>query len=410
MKYLILLNRKFPYKSGEAFLENEIDEISGNFDKIIIYPSDVTNKDKQTRNIKSKNVETHIVENKSLMQCKIQYLFNSVKYVFKKNSATKFKEKMFEGYFLSAAEIQAKNIISDLKQMKFTKKDTIYIYSYWLYINAKVACMIKDYFQSKNIKVATFSRAHRFDIYKENHKIGYLPQRNELLENLDHIYPCSDNGTKYLKENFQKYKNKISTSYLGTYDHGISKNEKDGKFKIVSCSRLSEVKRVNMIIEALALLKESNISLTWTHLGGGELFEEIKKEATEKLNWMEVNMLGQMSNTDVYNHYTKCPEDLFINVSSSEGLPVSIMEATSFGIPVIATDVGGTSEIVIENENGYLLEKNFSPEELANLIKKVATMEKRKYNDLRKRARRIWEEKYQAPVNYKKFSDDIIKL
>ena len=38
--------------------------------------------------------------------------------------------------------------------------------------------------------------------------------------------------------------------------------------------------------------------------------------------------------------------DLFINTSSSEGVPVSIMEALSVGIPIIATDVGGTKEIV----------------------------------------------------------------
>ncbi|MFR4320263.1 MAG: glycosyltransferase [Blautia massiliensis (ex Durand et al. 2017)] len=44
-----------------------------------------------------------------------------------------------------------------------------------------------------------------------------------------------------------------------------------------------------------------------------------------------------------------------MNVSSSEGIPVSIMEATSFGIPGIATDAGGTKEIIRDKENGVLL-------------------------------------------------------
>ena len=38
--------------------------------------------------------------------------------------------------------------------------------------------------------------------------------------------------------------------------------------------------------------------------------------------------------------------DIFINLSASEGIPVSIMDAISFGIPCIATNVGGTGEIV----------------------------------------------------------------
>ena len=410
MKYLILLNRKFPYKSGEAFLENEIDEISCNFDKIIIYPSDVSIHDKQTRNINSKNVEAHILEENSLKSRKTKYMLCAPKYILEKSSAKNIKEKAFESYFLAAAHSQANAIIKDLEKINFKKRDKIYLYSYWLYINAKVACILKDYLKKKGLKVVVFSRAHRFDIYKENHKLGYIPQRKELLENLNHVFACSDNGAQYLRGNYPKYKEKISTGYLGTYDRGKSPRKANDKFRIVSCSRLSEVKRVNLIIEALSNLKDANLNLSWTHLGGGELYEQLKEEASSKLNWMEVNMPGQMSNTDVYNHYLNNRVNLFINVSSSEGLPVSIMEATSFEIPVIATDVGGTSEIVIEGENGYLLRENFKPEELSELIKKIAAMNKTEYNKLRKNARKIWETNYQAKVNYEKFSNEILKM
>ena len=47
MKYLILIDRKFPYKTGEAFLENEINEISKFFDKIVIFPIDVAKNEEQ---------------------------------------------------------------------------------------------------------------------------------------------------------------------------------------------------------------------------------------------------------------------------------------------------------------------------------------------------------------------------
>ncbi len=408
MKILILLDRKFPYKSGEAFLENEIEEISNKFDKVLIYPSDINKNDKITRNIKSKNVELRVFEKNPIKLRKIRYLLNIPRYVFRKTDAKKLKEKLFESYFLAAADIQSKKIIKELNKMSFNSDDEIYIYSYWLYITAKVACKIKEYFKSKGIMSIAISRAHRFDIYKENHKMGYIPQRKELLENLDHIYACSSNGSEYLKNNFSKYKDKISASYLGTYDRGVSKRDKDDTFKIVSCSRLSEVKRVDLIIEALKALKDSNIKLSWTHLGGGELYEELNNKAKDELKFMKVNMLGQMKNTEIYDHYLKNSFDLFINVSSSEGLPVSIMEATSFGIPVIATDVGGTSEIVIDGKNGYLLDKNFKPLELSKMINMIATMKDDEYSTLRKNSRSIWENNYQAKVNYEKFANSIL--
>jgi len=48
-----------------------------------------------------------------------------------------------------------------------------------------------------------------------------------------------------------------------------------------------------------------------------------------------------------------------MNLSETEGIPVSIMEAQSAGVPILATNLGGTSEIV-NNENGFLVEKDFN--------------------------------------------------
>ena len=408
MKYLILLNRRFPFKYGEAFLENEIDEISSYFDHIVIYPSDVCLKDTQNRKIASENVYVRVIEHKSIKLRKLLYFCESIRYVNKSNES-KLIKKIIDGYFLAAANIQEKNIEKDLESFSINSDDTVYLYSYWLYINAKVACLLKKYFAKKGIKTITFSRAHRFDIYEENRKFSYLPERINLLKSLDHIFACSDNGSYYLKSHYPIFDNKISTSYLGTYNHGLGTLKSRNQFHIVSCSRLSNVKRVDFLIDALKLLKNEKLSLTWTHLGGGELYEEIKEKA-KALNWMEVHLNGAISNPEVYSHYVNFPEHVFINVSSSEGLPVSIMEAISFGIPVIATNVGGTKEIVLNNINGKLLDVNVSPEELASEIKKMATLPETEYHKMRTNAREIWEKNFQAPINYKRFAHEILAL
>ncbi len=408
MNYLILLNRKFPYKSGEAFLENEIDEIAGGFDKIFIYPSDVCAADKLTRNIKSLNVEARVLEQETVKKRQFKYLLKGIKFISVSKERSIIK-KILDAYFMAAADSQKVKILSDLKRIEFKQDDKIYIYSYWLYINAKVACLLKKYFQEHNVKCVAFSRAHRFDIYEEKRKFSFLPQRKTLLYELNHVYACSDDGTNYLKEHYSAYADKISTAYLGTYDHGIGKSDLQTKFRIVSCSRLSDVKRVYLIIEALKELKDSGIQLEWTHLGGGDLYDDIKKKAAD-LDWMEVHLDGAIANTEVYEHYHNVREDLFINVSSSEGLPVSIMEAISFGIPVVATDVGGTSEIVIDKISGTLLNVDFEPKELADCIKQYATMDMAEYEKLRKSTRKLWEKYYQAPANYNKFVKSIKEL
>ena len=81
------------------------------------------------------------------------------------------------------------------------------------------------------------------------------------------------------------------------------------------------------------------------------------------------------------------------------------MEVMSFGIPCIATDVGGTKEIVKDGRNGVLLNKNFEPEELAKWIHRFACMEDSEYQRYRHNARTDWKNNYSADKNYTEFID-----
>ena len=93
--------------------------------------------------------------------------------------------------------------------------------------------------------------------------------------------------------------------------------------------------------------------------------------------------------------------DVFINVSTNEGVPVSIKEAISYDIPVIATNVGGTSEVVTP-ETGLLLSSNPRPEEIKEAILKIDTL------DLS--PREFWAENYNADINYRLFAQMLTKL
>ena len=115
---------------------------------------------------------------------------------------------------------------------------------------------------------------------------------------------------------------------------------------------------------------------------------------------------GRVLNKEVLKFYIDEVPDLFINLSSSEGIPMSIMEAMSCSIPVIATNVGGTSEIV-NNENGYLIEYNEDDLKIVEIINGFFYLHLEEKNNKRKQAYKTWLEKYNSEINYSAFIKEI---
>ena len=137
--------------------------------------------------------------------------------------------------------------------------------------------------------------------------------------------------------------------------------------------------------------------------GWGGTINLIEKQLTNIGENVEVCLKGQVSHADVLNWFENNSVDVFVNVSSSEGLPVSIMEAFSFGVPVVATKVGGIPEIVDE-KCGILIPKEFEPKELGYIL------ENWDGNEMRGAALMKQREEYSSTNNQKDFSELIKKL
>lgn len=235
-----------------------------------------------------------------------------------------------------------------------------------------------------------------------------IPCRELLIKNLDAVYPCSEDGTCYLQSRFPKYKNKIKTRFLGTLGCGQKKYNKEDELRIVSCSNVVPVKRLDLIVETLQHILDINIK--WTHFGDGIMMNQIKEMSRELPENIKIDFRGNVKNSDLLEVYKNNQFDLFLNVSLSEGIPVSIMEALSFGIPCIATDVGGTKEIVIDGYNGWLLKKDFKEEQLVNIIRNYCNLNNEQILKLRECAYESWKEKYNAKKNYTTFVDKLQKI
>ncbi len=128
--------------------------------------------------------------------------------------------------------------------------------------------------------------------------------------------------------------------------------------------RLSKVKRIDVIIKAI---KKCDIDCLFTIVGDGEENDELHK-LTTVLNVQEkVNFIGKVKPEDVKKYMIN--NDILIMNSTLEGKPMTIIEALSYGMPVITTPVGGIPSLVRDDENAIFT--NGTDEEIVYAIKKI---------------------------------------
>lgn len=412
---LVILTGHYPYKPGEEFIDNEIKELSKCFHKIIIISAEKNIIRKKITKI-PQNVE-YVVVNKNYKKMRVYIsafieLF-SVKtireIIFAKNTFNyNFNFNMLKSVFIYYTLSKGKLLW--IKENLIDKAENNVFYSYWLTNGAYTLAKLK---KNGHINYA-ISRAHGGDAFLDR---GFLPFRREIYKYLDEIHFVSEQA----KINFEnriilgnsEIKAKLFVSRLGIKknDNLINCKEKKehGAFQVLSCSSIIHLKRLDLIVDALSLIKEHKIK--WTHIGQGSEIDQILKLVNEKLDKcnIEVEFLGYLENEKVLDIYRNNRVDLFINVSDYEGVPVSIMEAFSYGIPSVARDVGGNREIVINNYNGVLLEKEANSKMISDAILRVLEMSEQEVILLRKNAFNTWKEKYNSDINYTIFAKNILE-
>lgn len=142
-------------------------------------------------------------------------------------------------------------------------------------------------------------------------------------------------------------------------------------FNILFVGRLSVEKRVDLLLEATAILPE-NFRLYI--IGRGELRSKLELQAKQLQIENRVYFLGEQQNP--YNYMMKA--DCLALTSAYEGFPNVVLEAHACGTPVVAfKSPGGIAEIIIEGENGFLV--TFG--NVAQLADKIMKVKKTAFND-----------------------------
>lgn len=408
-KKLILLTNRFPFNPGEQFLETEILHLSKAFDEIHIIPINMT--DNSNPRMVPENVIVHEVFLKK--HNNLSKLFNYIIEIL----SDKFGLKWFLKDVKKAMSINPKCAVilfswigNALKVKKYIKSvlgselEEYVFYSYWLSTSALALAMLKDEYPA----IQAISRAHRGDLYEYTHNPHYLPLQKDIIKNINQVYVISEDGINYLHGKYgNEVEGKLSLERLGTLAvEGVAKPSKDAVLRIVTCSFISPVKRIPLLINALKQIE--NIKIEWRHIGDGVLRKQVEEMIEELPDNVNATILGSLDNKEVVKNYLQEPVDIFINISESEGVPVSIMEAFSCGIPVIATNVGGTRELV-DNTNGILVDKDITPDQLEKEIMDFYYLDDNVKIQLRENALNMWNERFNAEKNYSHFSQLIQK-
>lgn len=409
MKKIAILTASFPYLPGEQFLEDEIfywGKRSCSDVDVFLLPFSVSGSPRSIPD--GIKIDLSMSQKRTLID-KMHYAIRAFfcKDLYRELVYLCSLKKLTPRTFFEALRSVAITLCAQKGLNLFFSRHGVIDVSYCYWNGAQAYASILNKRSGKIKKV--ISRAHGFDLYEERRLKSYMPLKRNFIKELDAVYAICQQGKDYMEYVYKMHPEKVLVSRLGVpLPCGLAQPSSDGCLNVVSVSFCVPVKRIDKIIKALSYVSNwrKNLKIKWTHIGDGPLLPDLKLLAQEVFfeKNIKFNFLGSLPNSQVRSFFLNEPTDLFLNSSEAEGIPVSIMEAMACGIPAIAPDVGGISELIpLEFET--MLPGKFEPKELALLIDK--TLLKSKDGIFRSAFKKEIKSKFNADVNYMEFVGDI---
>ena len=229
-----------------------------------------------------------------------------------------------------------------------------------------ISMLIKQYYNDRPEYSFTF---HAHDIYFKNRWF------NELVNNCYKAYSISNYNIEYVNENYL-VSDRIELSRLGVFRNSFKKikgiNEKESKdFTLGIMTWFDEKKGINYLLDAMLVIKKKGYDHIKLILAGdGTLKKEILKFVINNDISNMISYIGKVKREDKENFFRSIDAFVLPSISlknDQDGIPVVLMEAIAYSLPLISTDVSGIPEICITDFNGQLIpERNV--DELVNAI------------------------------------------
>lgn len=253
-------------------------------------------------------------------------------------------------------ENNKKKILSSLFEVKKYIKDNDINIIHAHGVTSEIFAVLLSKMTKCKLITTIHSRAD-FDTTNElKGRIYCFIQKALLRYNKKYAVVSNELGDFFI-DNMKVDKRKIEIIINGIKPLGKREKKSNDIFTISTIGRLTSVKAHKKLIEALIKLKEENIKFKCIIAGDGELEEELKEIVNNNDIKDEVEFYGFID--DVRDVLDK--SDCLIIHSDMEGLPITLLETMSYGVPIIAHQVGGISG-VIDEKNGIPMNTNNSKE------------------------------------------------
>ena len=253
------------------------------------------------------------------------------------------------------------------------------------------------------------------------------------LRKVDLIIGCSEYITEKTRLVFPQFAERCRTVYNGVdVNHFVSRNRyelanKNGVKRLLFVGRVSPEKGVHVLLEAfqevvkrypqaqleivgsasispiefvVALSDNPKVSKLAFFYNKNGYIAHLQKQLLSFNIKDNVTFTGFIPHKHLINHYRQA--DILVNPSFSEAFGMSLIEAMACQVPVVATGVGGMTEIVEEGKTGLLVESGSAPE-LAEAILHILSVE-----DLMKRMRNAARERTVELFSWDKIADDLL--
>ncbi len=379
-----------PWGKGETFILEEMLEMKNKKVDFLIIPRN------PSKEVFNKEAKVFLENSIWLPLLNFKILNNFFKEALLNAGNLKILVKII--IYSRSLQILAKNLVIFPKAVFIAKiikeKKIEHIHSHWGSTTATMA-----YIVSKITNIPWSFTLHRWDI-KENNMLM------EKIISAEFTRCISEHGEKELLGMIgRKFEEKVHVVYMGVkIPENIMEMEKhENLFKIAIPANLVEKKGHKYLIEACEILVEKRVAnFQCTFYGDGPLKIKMKKIIKEKGLGDYVNLHGIIPHSDLLQLYQNKKVDLVVLPSiitkegELEGIPVALMEAMAYGVPVISTNTGGIPELLSEGSGIIVNEK--SPEELCEAIRRIMTDENL-YRELQANGQKKIREEFSAEKN-----------
>jgi glycosyltransferase involved in cell wall biosynthesis len=357
---LVLLTQSYPFgRKSETFLDAELPVLARSFTNVIVVPS---NREAHVRKLPTGvRCETFLADasQKDAQRELLRQLRRSA-LQYGRALADEGSAKAYVCHPRTYIGSIGRNAVKYKLLRDFVRRESLQsavFYDYWL----ENSTLALSWLRREGHIDRAVARAHGFDLYDHRWPSGTVPFRSFKLAALDRVFPISSHGLAYLARKHPTARSKLSLCRLGVEAQQVGLQTREAEPLVVSCASLHPTKRVEMLPSVLARIGRP---LRWVHFGDGPSMVEVERAARMLPARVAWRLDGHVDHSELIDFYRTNRVDLFVSLSACEGLPVSIMEAISFGVPVLATGVDGVPEIV-NASTGRLVDVDDSPDAIA---------------------------------------------